>query len=237
VKAALLGLLMVLVPASILAPATLYAQAKAPTKVDPNDDAPAAAHAHDEHDHDHDHDHGEHAHLGHEGASTKPDEVKGDLAIFTAIVFLLLVVILRKFAWGPITAGLEKREGHIAHEIAAAEKANADAKLLLADYQKKLDAAQAEVRALLEEARRDAEHTKQEIVTQARAEAAVEADRAKREIDTAKDQAMKELAVAATDQALLLAGKLLQQKLQAADHARLVEDALAKFPKTKAGLN
>lgn len=206
------------------ADAAAPADAKAPTNVAADD-------------HGHDHDHGEHAHLGHAGANMQPEEVKGDLAIFTAIVFLLLVVILRKFAWGPIAAGLEKREGHIAHEIAAAEKANADAKLMLGEYQKKLDAAQAEVGAILADARRNAERTHQELLTQARNEATAETARAKREIESAKDAAMRELAQVATDQALALAGKLLQQKLQPADHARLIDEAMAKFPKTKANLN
>lgn len=185
-------------------------------------DAPKTA-ADDHHD-----DHGSHG-LGHAGANTKPDQIKGDLAIFSAIVFLLLVVILRKFAWGPIAAGLEKREHHVAHEIAAAEKANHDAQKLLADYQQKLDAAHAETRAILEEARRDAEHTKQLTISEARTEAQAETARGKREIEAAKDAAMKELAEVAADQALALAGKLLQQKLQPADHARLIDEALGKF--------
>jgi len=141
-----------------------------------------------------------------------------------------LVIILRKFAWGPIAAALEKREHHIAHEIAGAEKANHEAKALLADYQKKLDAAQLEVRGILDEARRDAENAKQTTVAEARAEAAAEGARVMRDIEAAKDAAMRELATVAADQALALAGKLLQQKLQPADHARLIDDALAKFP-------
>jgi F-type H+-transporting ATPase subunit b len=220
------------------ASAVVYAQAPtpaptAPTQVSADDQADDhAGHDHDAHD-----EHGEHHGLGHAGANTKPDEVKGDLAIFSAIVFLLLVVILRKFAWGPIAAGLEKREGHIAHEIASAERANLEAKGLLTQYQTKLDAAQAEVRTILEDARRNAERTHQELLAKAKADAAAETDRAKREIEGAKDAAMRELASVATDQALALAGKLLQQKLQPADHARLIDEALAKFPKTKAGLN
>jgi F-type H+-transporting ATPase subunit b len=217
---------MVLVPVSL----AWSADEKAPTKVDADDHGHDHAHG-DAHD-----DHGHHG-LGHAGASPDPSEVKGDLAVFSAIVFLLLVVILRKFAWGPIAAGLEKREGHIAHEIAAAEKANADAKLMLGEYQKKLDAAQTEVGAILADARRNAERTHQELLTQARNEATAETARAKREIESAKDAAMRELAQVATDQALALAGKLLQQKLQPADHARLIDEALAKFPKTKANLN
>ena len=175
--------------------------------------------------------------LGHGHPNTAPDEIKGDLAIFTAVLFLLLVVILRKFAWKPISEGLEKREHHIAHEIAAAEKANAEAKHLLVEYQKKLDAAQLEVRAILDEARRDAEHTAQQIGAKAKADAETEMRRALREVETAKDQALTELAQTAANQALALAGKLLQQKLQPADHARLIDEAMAKFPKGKVGLN
>lgn len=209
-KALLLGILMLLLPAT----AVLAADAAKPVD---------AAHAAD-----HGDSHG--AHLGHTDANTDPAQVKGDLAIFSAVVFLLLVIILRKFAWGPIAAGLEKREGHIAHEIAGAERANSEAKALLADYQKKLDAAQLEVRGILDEARRDAENAKQATVAEARAEAAAEGARVMRDIEAAKDAAMRELATVAADQALALAGKLLQQKLQPADHARLIDDALAKFP-------
>lgn len=178
-----------------------------------------------------------HAHLGHAGVDTNPGQLKGDLAVFTAVVFLLLVVILRKFAWKPISEGLEKREHHIAHEIAAAENANAEAKRLLGEYQKKLDASQLEVRAIIDEARRDAEHTAQQIAAKAKADAETEMRRAMREVETAKDQALKELAETAANQALALAGKLLQQKLQPADHARLIDEALAKFPKGKVGMN
>lgn len=96
---------------------------------------------------------------------------------------------------------------------------------------------QAEVRAILDEARRDAEYTKSEIVAKAKAEAATETARGLREISTAKDQALDELAKVAVDQALALAGKLLQQKLQPGDHARLIDDALGKFSTSKANLN
>lgn len=187
--------------------------------------------------------HGDAAHaggghgIGHGHANKEPNEIKGDLAIFSAVVFLLLMVILRKFAWKPISEGLEKREHHIAHEIAAAERANAEAKHLLVEYQKKLDASQLEVREILDEARRDAEVTAQQIAAKAKADAETEMRRALREVETAKDQALKELAETAANQALALAGKLLQQKLQPADHARLIDEAMAKFPKGKIGMN
>jgi len=183
------------------------------------------------------HPEGGHAHLGHGTPSTDPGEIKTDMAIFTAAVFFLLVVILRKFAWGPIAAGLEKREHHIHEHIAGAERANAEAKAMLAEYQKKLEAAHLEVRSILDEARRDAEHTKQEIAAAARAEAAAEMDRGKREVQTAMDQALKYLTESSAEQAVYLAGKVLQQQLKPADHARLIDDAMAKFPRSSAQLN
>lgn len=175
--------------------------------------------------------HGEHApHIGEEGVSDSPVEFKSDLAIWTFCVFLLLAAILWKFAWGPISNGLEKREHHIAEEIAAAERANAEAKEMLAQYERKLASAQDEVRAIIDEARRDASHTQQEILAQARADAVAEMDRAKREVETAKDQALRELAETSANLAVELAGKIIRTQLDAGQHAQLVTEALSRFP-------
>ncbi|HVC98067.1 MAG TPA: F0F1 ATP synthase subunit B [Pirellulales bacterium] len=170
-------------------------------------------------------------HVGTSGASTDPSEFKGDLAIFTFIVFLLLLAILWKFAWGPISAGLEKREHGIAEHIAAAQRSHEEGKRLLAEYERKLASAQDDVRAILDEARRDAAHTQQEILAQARADAAAEMDRAKREVETARDQALKQLVETGANLAVELAGRILRAELTPARHAQLINEAVAKFPK------
>ena len=111
----------------------------------------------------------------HAGADMKtledPSELKWDLAIYSGVVFALLLVILWKFAWGPICEGLEKREKRIADNITAAEEAGEDARKLIAQYQDKLDGAAGEVRELLEEARRDAEQAKAQNVAEAKSSA------------------------------------------------------------------
>ena len=167
--------------------------------------------------------------IGEEGVSDSPVEFKGDLAIWTFFVFLLLVGILAKFAWSPISRGLEKREHHIAEQIAAAERANAEAKEMLAQYERKLASAQDEVRAIIDEARRNATHTQQQILAQARADAAAEMDRAKREVETAKDQALRELAETSAKLAVELAGKILRAQLDPNQHAQLVNEAVARI--------
>jgi len=175
------------------------------------------------------HDAGHGAHLGTAGVSTKPEEFKSDLAIYTFVVFLLLLAILWKFAWGPIVVGLEKREHGIAEQIAAADRAHQDAKLMLASYQQQLDSAAEQTRAMLDEARRDAEQTKVEIVAEAKAAAQAEHDRALREIRTATDRSLKELSERSADLAVGLAGKILKNQLSKQDHARLVDEAMTSF--------
>lgn len=223
VKSLLYGLAIALLCAGMAARSALAADP-------PHEDAAHAADAaHAGEAHGDAHGHG-HAHFGAAGVSEDPAEVKPDLAVYTFVIFLLLLAVLWKFAWGPIAAGLDKREQNIANHIAAAERSNEEAKRMLADYEKKLASAQDEVRAIIEEARRDADHTQQEILAKARSEAQAELERARREIDTATSHALRELAEKSTDLAIGLAGRIVQSELKPADHAKLIQDALAGFP-------
>jgi F-type H+-transporting ATPase subunit b len=160
----------------------------------------------------------------------KPEEIRSDLAFFTFVVFLVLLAFLWKFAWGPILAGLEKREHSIAHNIAEAQRQHEDAKQLLADYERKLAAAADEVRSLMEGARRDAERTKQEILAEAKSAAEAERERGRRDIEAATDAAEQRLAERGAALAVQLAGKIVGQSLSAKDHARLIQEAVDKFP-------
>lgn len=181
--------------------------------------------------------HGEHiediADLGHgnpvEGLRD-PDEWKSELAIYTFIVFMLLLLILMKFAWGPITQALEQREQSILGHIAAAEAQHEQAKQLLADYDRKLAGAADQVRELLEEARRDAEHTKTEIMAEAKAAAQAEHDRAMRDVRNATDAALKQLAETSANLAVDLAGRIVQQRVNPEVESRIIREALAQLP-------
>ena len=67
-----------------------------------------------------------------------PLDLKSDLALWTAVVFLVLLAVLWKFAWKPLAKGLDNREKLIADQISEAEQTNQQARQLLADYQQKL---------------------------------------------------------------------------------------------------
>ena len=131
---------------------------------------------------------------GHADPATDPLSVDPDLAVWSFVVFAVLLMVLWKFAWGPIVAGLEKREESIAHNIDDAKRQNEEARQLLVDYEARLTGATDEVRAILEAARRDAEQAKQTIIAQAKSAAEQERLRGLREIETATDAALQSLA-------------------------------------------
>jgi F-type H+-transporting ATPase subunit b len=164
-------------------------------------------------------------------AEANPLDWKSDLAVWTAVVFLVLLAVLWKFAWKPIAAGLDKREQRIADQISQSERANQDARQLLADYQQKLADSQGEVRGILDQGRRDAEKLARDLLDKAKSEAADQRRRAEQQIDAATSRALEELAQRSATLAVELAGKIVGSQLSPANHAELIEQAVAGFAK------
>lgn len=154
---------------------------------------------------------------------------KTDLAVYSFVVFIILMAILTKFAWKPISEALDKREASVADNIAKAQRAADEAKVMLAQYQQQLAGAADQVRTMLDEARKDAETTKASIIDEAKKSAEAEHDRAMRDIKAATDGALSQLAEKSADLAVDLAGKMLQAKLTKADHQQLVAEGVKKF--------
>jgi len=164
------------------------------------------------------------------GGSTNPLTVDPDLAIFSLIIFVVLLVVLKVFAWGPIMNGLKMREDSIAGEIEAAEQKNQQAQDLLTQYEAHLSSAEDKVREMIEDGRRSADSQKQQILEEAQNAAKAERDRALREIGAAKNSAVNELAQKSVDAAVDLASRIVGEQLAPADHNRLIQETLEKFP-------
>jgi F-type H+-transporting ATPase subunit b len=173
------------------------------------------------------------AHIGEAGVSADPAEFKVDLAIYTFLVFILLLALLKKFAWGPVTEGLERREASIHDNIANAEAARIKAEKMLAEHAARLDKVQDEVREIVAEARRDAEHTKNEIVAAAQKEAEASRQRAVQDIERARDQAMDELFAHMAKSVRGATEQVIGRALTGADNDRLIEEALSTFAQRK----
>ncbi len=172
---------------------------------------------------------GHNAHGAHGGGNSNPLEFKTDLALWTGVIFLVLMAVLWKFAWGPISEGLEARENGIAKQISDAEQSNVEAKQLLSQYEAKLAQAKDEVREIFDKARKDAEEMGRQLVVKAKTDAEGEYQRATRQIDTATAAALQELATRSSQLAVELAGKIVGSQLKAADHTKLIEQAVSNF--------
>ncbi len=157
-------------------------------------------------------------------------DFRTDKAMFTLVVFLLLLAILYATAWKPIMQGLEKREHGIAENISRAERAAAEATAKLAGYEAKLAGAAEEAQRIVANARKDAETAGQRILASAQEEAVRQRDRAVAEIESAKRTALNELAGKSTEIAMSLAQRIVGRELKAEDHQKLVQEMLSKLP-------
>lgn len=152
-----------------------------------------------------------------------------DLGLYTLIVFAILVFILWKFAWPHIQAGLEKREANIKSVLEQAKHGQTEATALLAQAKRQMDEGAVQVRAMLDEARRDADVLRATEREAGVKDAQVERERAKREIENAKDVALAEIYERSVDLATLLSSKTISRQITADDHRRLLEESLAEL--------
>lgn len=157
-------------------------------------------------------------------------EFRSDMALFSAIVFLLLLAGLIYQAWNPIMEALEKREKGIADNIASAEKAAADAEAKLAEYETKLASANEEAAGIVASARKDAEATGQKLVAEAQEDATRLRERATADIESAKRVALSELTSQSTDIAMSLAQRVVGREVKAEDHQGMIKEMLDKLP-------
>jgi len=151
------------------------------------------------------------------------------LVFWTAIMFLLLLGILRKFAWKPILGAVSDREEGIKKALASAEKARLEMQNLTADNERILKEARAEREALLKEAR----DLKAKIVADAKDEAQAQAhkmiEQAQIAIASEKKSAMAELKNHVAGLSVEIAEKMVREQLSNKDkQLKLVEDMLGE---------
>jgi F-type H+-transporting ATPase subunit b len=127
--------------------------------------------------------------------------------------FLLMVWILRRYAWGPVIGMLEARREKIAGEFKEGERLKAEAMGLKARYDAELKTIDAQARQRITEAVAEGQKVAGEIRTQAQAEAAARLERAADEIVREREKAKEVLKHQVIDLSLRTAEKILRQKL------------------------
>lgn len=154
------------------------------------------------------------------------------LIIWTIITFLVVLFVLKKFAWPHLLAALDEREKRISDAITAAEQARQEAEEVLREHRQKLAAADEEARQLVAEAREAGANVRQTIVSQAREEADRMLDQARTSIESEKRAAIAELRRETANLAVQAAGALIDANLDDEKNRGLVDDFIARIPES-----
>jgi F-type H+-transporting ATPase subunit b len=156
-----------------------------------------------------------------------PLTVEPGLMIWTVVVFVALLAILRKFAWPALLGAVEARERALEEQLAEAERNRVEAARLLAEHQKLLAEGRTAAQGLLAEARAAAERERALAMEKTRQEQEDLLERARRDIIAERERAVAELRREAVDLSLAAASKLIERRLDSESDRQLVQDYLA----------
>jgi F-type H+-transporting ATPase subunit b len=151
------------------------------------------------------------------------------LLLWTVITFLVMTAILWKVAWRPIVDAMDARAEKVRFEIDNAERTRQEAEKLLAQHKAMMDNSRNEAAQIIAKGREEAERMKNEIVEKANAESRAIADRAKKEIELAKDKAIIDIKTEVVVLSTEIASKIINKNIKAEDQKALVEEALNKM--------
>ena len=144
------------------------------------------------------------------------------------IAFLVIWVVLAKFAWPMIVGMLDKRQETIKNNLDEAEAAKIEAQRSLEEYKKQLADARREAAGSVDEARRAGEQVKADITAQAQAQADEMIAKAKKSIEKEKLAAIADLQSSVADLSVAVAGRFIGEGLSDADQRKLIEKYVAE---------
>jgi F-type H+-transporting ATPase subunit b len=147
----------------------------------------------------------------------------GDI-LYQLVMFLILLALLKKFAWKPLIGVMKQREEHIAGEINSAEESRIEAKKLLEEQRNLLKEARLEAQGLIEGARKQGDVQREEIIEVARTEAERIKEAAKLEIEQQKEKAVAAIREQVASLSVLIASKVIEKELSAQDQDKLIND-------------
>jgi F-type H+-transporting ATPase subunit b len=160
---------------------------------------------------------------GGEGGEGGLFDINTGLSAWTLLVFVGLVVLLGKFAWGPILAAVDAREKGIQSALDEAARRNDESAKLLAEHKEQLADARRQANELIAEGKAVGETVRQDVEDKARAEGQAIIERARAEIERERDAALAMLRKESVDLALAAASRLMQENLDQDKDRQLVE--------------
>lgn len=156
----------------------------------------------------------------------------GGLMVWTVLIFGILLFVLGRYAFGPLTEAVEAREKALRDALAAAEHDRAESARVLAEHKAQLDAARTDAQKIIADGRAVAEKMRADHLAETRKQQDEMLARARRDIENEKTKAIDELRREAVDLAISGASKVIGKNLDDATNRKLVNDFLATVGKS-----
>jgi F-type H+-transporting ATPase subunit b len=158
-------------------------------------------------------------------------EINPGLIVWTIITFLVLLSVMKKFAWKPILKMLEEREDKIRTALEEASRARTETAEMLKQNEKNLARAEEEYQKMIREGRALAEKLKEDIVAKAKQQAQQELRLATEEIQRNVEAAKLQLRAEVADLAIKATEKILEETLDEKRQKRLIDSVMNQLPK------
>ncbi|MGN6800087.1 MAG: F0F1 ATP synthase subunit B [Gaiellaceae bacterium] len=156
-------------------------------------------------------------------------QVTPGLMIWTIICFLVVLFVLKRFAFGPIQQMIDTRRERIENAIQEADNAREEARNLLEEHRKLIAQAKSESEEILAEARKVADAQRERVREETEEDRQRRLEETQRQIDQATTQALGEIRREVASLSLLAAEKITRKTLTDADQKRLVDEALSEI--------
>jgi F-type H+-transporting ATPase subunit b len=149
-----------------------------------------------------------------------------NVMVWTWVIFIILFIVLSKFAFKPILGFAAAREKKIQDQLDDAKRQREETEALLAQQRAELANAKVEAQALIAEGKLAADKVREDLIARARAEGDSLIERARGEIVREREQAIDSIRREAVELAIAAASKLVSQRLDSTGDRKLVEDFL-----------
>ena len=156
-----------------------------------------------------------------------------DIAVLVTnfLGFLIVLGILKRFAWGPLLKFLEERRQRIADDFKAIDRQKAEVEGLRDDFSSKLKEIEAVKRARIQEGIAEAQRLSDSIKGEARRDAQEIRERAQDDAKREVERARAELRDYLVDNTVFAAEKILREKLDAAKHREMINRSIDEMSK------
>lgn len=148
------------------------------------------------------------------------------VSFWTLVIFIVLSVVLAKYAFPPILGYAAAREQRIQEALDEARRQREESEQLLEQQRQELLTARQEAQGLIAEGKQAAERVREDMLARARVEQEELVTRARQDIERERQKAIESLRREAVDLALAAAGKLVGTRVDSAEDRRLVTDYL-----------